>query len=120
MTKIYRFGLFGLLMIFLVSLTLAGPPASGVNQRNTLMSTALGILGDDGSAGEASASPFIPPGHGSTPPGHGGTPPGQTTPPGHGGTPPGQGDTPPGQDGGTPPGQSGDNPGQGGNPPGHD
>jgi hypothetical protein len=61
---------------------------------------AQGILDWMGEHQEASASPFLPPGHGGTPPGQGGTPPGQQTPPGKGGIPPGQQDDTPGGSGG--------------------
>ena len=114
LTKTHRLGLLGLTLIILSPLALAAPPATGETQEVSLGSTALSILRDAGSASEQSASPFIPPGHGSTPPGHGGTPPGQTTPPGHGGTPPGQGGTAPGHGGGPPPGHGQDPPGNDG------
>jgi hypothetical protein len=78
----------------------------------SLFSDILGMLDGLTADSESEASPFQPPGFGSTPPGLGGTPPGLTTPPGLGGTPPGQTfdePMPPGQDGEVPPGHE-DNP----------
>ena len=95
-------------MILLLG-TLSMPAMAGKDGKSKLM-TVIGMLDGLSMNHEATASPFLPPGHGGTPPGQGGTPPGQTTPPGQGGTPPGQGDTPPGQGGGPPPGHQDDHP----------
>ena len=86
------------LFVCLVTAGFAGatePTEPSASNLRAAMAIVVGMSAPD--VAETEASPFLPPGHGSTPPGQGGTPPGQTTPPGQGGTPPGQDGTPPGQ-----------------------